>query len=122
MTSRFSFSLLLALLLLFSVACSLSAVPAVISDGQPTANASNSPKSELDGASPVEKVEKTPSSTVTAQKLNIRTGPGTDYPVIPHVYLARDERIVILECWGVWGRIGSDRWINTVYTSSEVCK
>ncbi len=55
------------------------------------------------------------STTVTADLLNIRTGPSHISPIIPHVWLIEGEQVTVIECRGVWGRIGIDRWINTLY-------
>lgn len=52
-------------------------------------------------------------STVTADLLNIRTAPMG--AIIPHVWLIEGEQVTVIECRGVWGRIGVDRWINTLY-------
>jgi hypothetical protein len=45
--------------------------------------------------------------------LNVRTGPGTGFPVIEK--LKENDRVTILETNGNWDRIGQSRWVNADY-------
>lgn len=106
-------TLSIALIALLTLACSASAIPAEIGE-QPEPTLQNR----------IQKPGNAPNPTpgiiyVTAETLNIRTGPGTNYPVIPHVYLIQGEQVRIYECVGSWGRIGAGRWVNSRYLSER---
>lgn len=54
--------------------------------------------------------------TITTADLNVRTGPGTQYPVVTVVH--RGEVYTIVEESGGWGRLKSgDGWISLAYTT-----
>lgn len=56
------------------------------------------------------------STTVTAEKwLYVRSSASHYAEVVG--YLMNGEQITVLECRGVWGRIGAGRWVNTIYLS-----
>jgi len=52
---------------------------------------------------------------VAAHVLNVRSGPGTDHPIIGDGLL-QGEAVFVLEISGDWGRIGPQRWIHLGYT------
>jgi uncharacterized protein YgiM (DUF1202 family) len=54
--------------------------------------------------------------TVTASGLNIRTGPGTGYPVIGS--LGYGQTVSVNDASGGWYRLSSGGWIASNYTSS----
>jgi len=47
------------------------------------------------------------------QALNVRSGPGTNYPVV--VVLPEGARVVVIELKGSWGRLKSGGWASTSY-------
>jgi len=53
---------------------------------------------------------------VNAEALNVRTGPGTDYPVID--LLRRNVSVTILQTNGEWDQIGVNRWVNADYIAT----
>jgi N-acetylmuramoyl-L-alanine amidase len=53
--------------------------------------------------------------TVTAKGLNVRTGPGTLYPVA--AVLGAGDKVVVFEQTGDWVKVGPDRWLNGLLTT-----
>ncbi|NPA26077.1 MAG: SH3 domain-containing protein, partial [Chloroflexi bacterium] len=51
---------------------------------------------------------------VTAYRLRVRSGPGTQYAIVG--ILTRGEIVTVYETRNGWGRIGKDRWISLYYT------
>lgn len=51
--------------------------------------------------------------TVNASKLNVRKGPGSNYPVVKT--LSRGEQVTIIKISGSWAQIGEDKWCSTDY-------
>lgn len=66
---------------------------------------------------PIEKPSKMQngySTTVTAEKwLYVRSSASHYAEVVG--YLMNGEYVVVYECRGTWGRVGTGRWVNTVY-------
>lgn len=93
------------------LACSISA-PVAVTISATAENTLTPPKNKLDNAP---KTQAGYISTVTADLLNIRTAPSHASPIIPHVWLIEGEQVTVIECHGVWGRIGTGRWVNTIY-------
>jgi hypothetical protein len=54
---------------------------------------------------------------VNAIILNVRSGPGTAYPVIAK--LKDNDIVTILESNGDWDRIGDNRWVNSDYIAEQ---
>jgi len=52
---------------------------------------------------------------VQALILNVRTGPGTTFPVISK--LKENDSVSILESNGEWDRIGTNQWVNSNYVA-----
>lgn len=105
---------LLCLLVAMTLACGVSAP----SQAQPTPLTSATPEKTITPPIlPLEKPSKMQSgynSVVTAEKwLYVRSSASHYAEVVG--YLVHGEQITVLECAGVWGRIGIDRWINTIY-------
>ena len=61
------------------------------------------------------------SGTVTAETLNVRSGPGTMYSAVG--YLKAGTKVIIFEVVTYenlqWGRIGINAWVNMAYIDSE---
>lgn len=93
------------------LACSISA-PVAVTINATAENTITPPKSKPTNAP---KMQAGYTSTVTADLLNIRTAPMGE--IIPHVWLIEGEQVTVIECHGVWGRIGTGRWVNTIYLS-----
>ncbi len=102
---------LIVLLLVAMLACAISAPVAVPNPATIETATVFAPEKPANKA----KMQNGYSTTVTADLLNIRTGPSHISPIIPHVWLIEGEQVTVIECRGVWGRIGIDRWINTLY-------
>ncbi len=54
---------------------------------------------------------------VNADLLNVRSGPGLDFP--PVAQLQRDSQVVILETNNEWDRIGDNRWVYSDYIALD---
>ena len=99
--------LLAGLLALSSLACVMSVIPAQLSLAPATA---------------------TLQPTDTANRQARVTAAETLYIRIDHSYTAKivgyfmnGESVVVYECWGVWARVGSARWVNSLYLEPS-CK
>ncbi len=104
----------LALIVLLPVAILACGISAPVATPQPEKNPTIQPFSELDNALPVEKMKKTYSTTVTAEKwLYVRSSASHYAEVVG--YLMNGEYVVVYECRGTWGRVGTGRWVNTIY-------
>ena len=106
--------LFLSLLILLSVACSASAAqtPAKV-DAQPTANALNLPKSELENAPDNDFPYST--TVIASQSLYVRNSASHNGEIVGH--LMNGEQVTVYECIGLWARIGAGRFVNSVYLS-----
>ena len=103
------FCLLVAMTLACGVSAPSQAQTTPLTGAIPENTATLAPEKPANKA----KIQAGYTSTVTADLLNIRTAPMG--AIIPHVWLMEGESVTVLECRGVWGRIGSARWINTLY-------
>lgn len=68
----------------------------------------------LNAIAKLDKTSKTKSITITANVLNVRTGPGAQYPIIDRV--SRGASYQLLEEQNGWGRI-SKGWVSMEYVS-----
>lgn len=105
------FMLLASVFLLFVLACGV-ATPSPISN-----TIKNQPTSTMEvKAKPTNapKMQNGYSTTVTAEKwLYVRSSASHYAEVVG--YLMNGEYVIVYECRGTWGRVGTGRWVNTVY-------
>lgn len=104
----------LCLLVAMTLACGVSAPSQAQSTPLTSATAENTLTPPI---LPLEKPSKTQngySTTVTAEKwLYVRSSASHYAEVVG--YLMNGEYVVVYECRGTWGRVGTGRWVNTVY-------
>lgn len=73
-----------------------------------TVNSNSVPKSE-----PKVEPPKTNFKTVTAGKLNVRSGPGMNFESVK--ILTKGTTVNVIEVKGEWARINTDQWVNTKF-------
>ena len=101
---------LIVLLPVLMLACSISA-PVAVKIRATAENTITPPILPLEKPS---KMQAGYNSVVTAEKwLYVRSGASHYSEIVG--YLMNGEQVTVLECVGVWGRIGNSRYINTIY-------
>lgn len=88
----------------------LNGLAAVVEAPKPanTVNENSVPKSEPKAEPP-----KTNFKTVTAGKLNVRSGPGMNFESVK--ILTKGTTVNVIEVKGDWARINTDQWVNTKF-------
>lgn len=104
----------LCLLTMTTLACGVSAP----SQAQPTpltsATAENTFTPPILPLEKPSKMQNGYGTTVTAEKwLYVRSSASHYAEVVG--YLMNGEYVVVYECRGTWGRVGTGRWVNTLY-------
>lgn len=97
---------------------------ATLVPGGPTATAAVATRTPLSTATivPATETPETVSGSVTAESLNVRSGPGTTYPVIGGLSLGDEVEVVGKNDTGSWLQItyeGGRGWVFATYIDTE---
>lgn len=107
-------------LVILQIACGVMSVPPAVNTATPYSQIDKQqlispvpPKIKPTNASDSTSTYKT---TVTAEKWLYVRSSASHYAEIVG-YLMNGEQVTVIECAGVWGRVGEGRWVNTIYLS-----